>query len=866
MSQTPSSDGERPDSRFSAPDDTRNALSDAPQFTPPGSAGNGVTTPGVSSVAPPPGEPASDAFQPRYPILRLNQGISQQGLFDTEVVAIYRDHLLKGRLPRRIELTDGMCQETGEAELTRHLRQLRSIAFEDVTRLREKKPVSEKELRSQRQMIEFILSRKKGRSFRFSIPSTQVQDVRATLFKVVKGEYYVNAPIGGGCVTAVMLLVGLIAFLFAARAAATTQSPIALFGAVLSLVLFFGGAHFLRGQATFKKLTSLSPEAAPDGKQQETGSQRKSPFYSQGLGWTLKIMGIVYWILLVSDADELLFKPMEPLLGNNYQAIRTIWRLLLIPAALMIYAGYRMCQHRYDPQKDKDERSPILYLRPFNDDAMTTLQPSGALSWLLGVRDKIQIRRNRVAREENAGRVSILEMVIVANPVCLFRMVIGLGAGSSEETIAHYLRAYGPVRAIGRPGELLPTAGAARAYLSATTHKEWQELVRSELQRCRYVVLQPGTSPGVRWELEQIRSLNEPCKVLMCLVGYWQEPERYEELCRLVDSAFHTQMPRRVPFLNAPAFVYFDANWKPIVQEVRYKCPVLWPLTGEAADLPYTLQSFLKGKDAGEREQPLPSRWPWGARTALASLAAIVTGWGLPFVLYTTIEYAGHALFGSQASQQSAQSNGGLQAIAPMDSALQGTAPSNEASQPPAQPEQVSLGAAPPETPVTPPVTQLALPQKITLSGKAVPYHFTVPSTLETLKSAEETLEHSLQSPDKQLTIQVVAADDQEDISAIPAQRLAVNRKEMLAANKGKGSGQINMDSSRTISQAGVNWLEARISVNNVIKGADALEITRATSSARGTIYVIVTVVGFPHPDPVNLQLAEEILDSFTIE
>ncbi len=774
MSQT-QSDGERPDNRFAAPDDTRNAPSDAPQSTLPGSTGNGVDAPAASNVTPAPGKSSSDACQTRYPILRLNRNLSQQGLFHTEVVAIYKDHLLKGHLPRRVELTEKMCQESGEEELKRHLRQPRGIAFVDVTRLREKKPVSEKKLRSQRHMIEFILRQKEGKDLRFSIPNTQVQDVRSMLFKVMEDRYYVNAPRGGGCIAALMILVGLITFLFAAATAAATQSPAAVVVTALSLALLFGGLHFLSaGQSTFKKLASLSPEAAPDGKPQETGLQPKPPFYSQGLGWTLKIMGVVYWILLVSGAEDLLFKPMEALIGNNYQAIHYIWQLLVIPSPLMIYAGYRLCQQRYDPQKGEDARKPILYLRPFNDDAMTTLQPSGALSLLLGVRDKIQIRRNQVAREDNAGRVSILEMVLVAHPVSLLRMVIGLGAGSSEETIAHYLRAYGPVRAIGRPGELLPTAGAARAYLSATTHNEWQTLVRDELQRCQCVVLQPGTSPGVKWELEQIRSLVEPCKVLMCLVGYWQEPERYEELCRLVDSVFPAQMPRVVPFLEAPAFVYFDANWNPIVQEVRYKCPVLWPLTGEAADLPYTLQPFLQGKDEGKQEQPLAARWPWGARTALASMAAIVVGWGVAIAPVAAVEHVGHALFGSQTAQQPVQSSEGLQAIAPTNPVSHWAAPSNEASQPPAPAAQIPQAIVPPEN--------------IPFSGKVVPYHFTAPSTFQMLKPESDAVDYWFRSPDNLLTIQVISFKQQTDVSALPATRLKVAQVDWRNITKGKGN------------------------------------------------------------------------------
>ncbi len=74
------------------------------------------------------------------------------------------------------------------------------------------------------------------------------------------------------------------------------------------------------------------------------------------------------------------------------------------------------------------------------------------------------------------------------------------------------------------------------------------------------------------------------------------------------------------------------------------------------------------------------------------------------------------------------------------------------------------------------------------------------------------------------------------------------------------------LDAKRTFSQAGVEWVESRISVKDVTLGLDALEIARASSSKRGTVVTIAIVQDASDVDSMNLKLAEEIFDSFTIE
>ena len=51
-----------------------------------------------------------------------------------------------------------------------------------------------------------------------------------------------------------------------------------------------------------------------------------------------------------------------------------------------------------------------------------------------------------------SGRTDVFSLVSKAHPVRLVRMLLGYGAGSSEESIARFFEMYGPVIAIGKPG------------------------------------------------------------------------------------------------------------------------------------------------------------------------------------------------------------------------------------------------------------------------------------------------------------------------------------------------------------------------------------------------------------------------------
>jgi TM2 domain len=126
----------------------------------------------------------------------------------------------------------------------------------------------------------------------------------------------------------------------------------------------------------------------------------------------------------------------------------------------------------------RDPRPPVLYLRSFKDDRAAVLTDHGA-----------------------PGTAALIGLFALASP---------------EQELAWLLGEYGPVVAIGKPGEALPELGAARLYVG---HDEWQAKVHSLMQVAGLVVMRVGSTPGVAWEVEQALRQFPKQRLLLVLIG-----------------------------------------------------------------------------------------------------------------------------------------------------------------------------------------------------------------------------------------------------------------------------------------------------------------------------------------------------------
>jgi hypothetical protein len=164
-----------------------------------------------------------------------------------------------------------------------------------------------------------------------------------------------------------------------------------------------------------------------------------------------------------------------------------------------------------------DRRLPVVYLRPFIDDALTAA----------GVDFEFK----------------------------------GIGLFTEEEQMAMVLGRVGPFLAVGRPGQSLPDAGAKRLYLS---NEEWQAKVTELIQGARLVVLRPGSGEGIAWEAGTVLAHLSPEQLIILVPA---DSKQYEEFrAKLAKSLSHSLPPHpgdgHFGAASLSGFLEFGDGWK----------------------------------------------------------------------------------------------------------------------------------------------------------------------------------------------------------------------------------------------------------------------------------------------------------------
>jgi hypothetical protein len=208
----------------------------------------------------------------------------------------------------------------------------------------------------------------------------------------------------------------------------------------------------------------------------------------------------------------------------------------------MIMEGSKLTQPTTTELMEGDDRTPVLFLRPFKSD--------GALKDSYGIRDPVHD--------------SLLGFVILA-----IHFALGLRRNELEADLVRALRAFGPAFAVGRPQDFEPDEGASRGYLK---DNDWQDTVRKLIRGSQIVVWQSGCSDGVLWELRQIVNICDPRNVLLLIPN----PAQVAPLFAAHRTAMNTVLPRPLEMTFSTAnFIGFDADWTPRLFGI-HTCP--WPI------------------------------------------------------------------------------------------------------------------------------------------------------------------------------------------------------------------------------------------------------------------------------------------------
>ena len=130
-----------------------------------------------------------------------------------------------------------------------------------------------------------------------------------------------------------------------------------------------------------------------------------------------------------------------------------------------------------------DGRQPVIYLRSFRDD--------GAMV----------ARKRRITLNIFHWNYWVAEYTR-GN---LLRVWFQFGKVRLEQAIEDEVSAIGPFIAIGQPNENHPDFGATRAYFEGDD-VAWRTAVESWIERAAVVVVVPGQTQGLGWELEQVQA------------------------------------------------------------------------------------------------------------------------------------------------------------------------------------------------------------------------------------------------------------------------------------------------------------------------------------------------------------------------
>jgi hypothetical protein len=138
---------------------------------------------------------------------------------------------------------------------------------------------------------------------------------------------------------------------------------------------------------------------------------------------------------------------------------------------------------------------------------------------------------------------------------------------AEEEALARVLRDAGPFVAIGKPGEELPPIGASRLYSAEAARRgwTWQEIVRDLLGRAALIVVAPGVTEGLTWEVRQCRALVDPLRLIVLVPSRDVDYERFRSEvvapAPLDLPAFPAAHARRFAPDRFVGLLRFDREW-----------------------------------------------------------------------------------------------------------------------------------------------------------------------------------------------------------------------------------------------------------------------------------------------------------------
>jgi hypothetical protein len=167
-----------------------------------------------------------------------------------------------------------------------------------------------------------------------------------------------------------------------------------------------------------------------------------------------------------------------------------------------------------------------------------------------------------------------------STPRYVFSAALRSGLETDEEQLRDVLRPFGNLVAIGKPGEYLPTPGAARIYVS---DEEWKEEVKLLMRAAPLVVIRAGVGENLLWEAKHALETLNPQNLLMLVLN--MKAKDYESFRTKMDPLLGVSLPEGATLprfrRRVSGFIDFAADWKPSFFSLRappfFRCSPFQP-------------------------------------------------------------------------------------------------------------------------------------------------------------------------------------------------------------------------------------------------------------------------------------------------
>jgi hypothetical protein len=349
---------------------------------------------------------------------------------------------------------------------------------------------------------------------------------------------------------------------------------------------------------------------APIPRRRDNPLARKQPFRSRLFGIIIKIAAVAWTILATTFVLIVARRPAVDSVSDSlsyYLSTNTNFAIALfsIPAVGLLYLGQSLMQVGVTHATAMDRRRPFLFLRSFDLDGDTTLQPKTALAAYLGVSGSGSFRSHLTEHVTGLDLIFLFKLVQLVHPLRIIRILCGIQSDSTEQSIVHYFSRFGPVVAIGKPGEVVATAGAFREYVA---DESWKATVYRYLDCCQAVVIQPSNTEGVKWEIMTVFERLPKHRIVIVFSSRPGLASEYDRFKSDLEANLGLYLPAHAPFLGNPFVIWFEHNGIARCSEVSYYSPLTWAFRGDAVDLDHTLRPFLKNLTDIGSEAPYDAR------------------------------------------------------------------------------------------------------------------------------------------------------------------------------------------------------------------------------------------------------------------